>query len=71
MSIYRYVAAGNTRALRQLISEGVDVNANASDESPLHWACFEGNEEIVRILLEAGADEEQLTSLIPLHTFCS
>ena len=58
INIEKAVVAGDTPTVRRLIGEGVDVNANRRDCSPLYLACIMGNEEMVRILLEAGADKE-------------
>ena len=58
INIEEAVMAGDTPTVRRLIGEGVDVNANRRDCSPLYLACIMGNEEMVRILLEAGADKE-------------
>ena len=62
MDMARAVVSGDTPTVRRLIGEGVDVNANESAYSPLSMACNCGHQEVVRILLEAGADKEQLTS---------
>ncbi len=57
----RAVESGNVAALRAAITAGADVetlmpqNPRGTD-SPLHVACGHGQVEIVRILLEAGAD---------------
>ena len=58
INMNKAVEAGDTPTVRRLIGEGVDVNANRRDCSPLYCACILGNEEMVRILLEAGADKE-------------
>lgn len=29
---------------------------NEDGETPLHWACYENHEEIISVLLRAGAD---------------
>lgn len=43
--------------VRRLIAEGIDVNAlDANGDAPLVMAAYRGNPEIVRLLLEAGAD---------------
>ena len=52
-------AINNNDATRvqQLIAQGVDVNAlDANRDAPLVMASYRGNPEIVRLLLEAGAD---------------
>jgi ankyrin repeat protein len=45
---------GHPVIVKMLVDAGVDVNAG--DGWALHWASFEGNEEAVHILIEAGAD---------------
>jgi ankyrin repeat protein len=43
--------------VRQLIAQGVDVNeTDAKGDSPLIIAAYKGYTEIVKLLLEAGAD---------------
>src|SRR5258707_2735680 len=44
-------------ALRLLLERGADVNARAKDgRTPLHWASSWGALEVLRLLLEHGAD---------------
>ena len=74
ININKAIDAGDTTTVRRLIGEGVDVNANRRDCSPLYIACILGNEEIVRILLEAGADKETVNitrfhNLSAIHLF--
>ena len=43
--------------VRQLIAQGVDVNElDASQDAPLVMAAYKGYADIVKLLLEAGAD---------------
>ena len=44
---------------------GINTHSNEFKESALTLACYKGHLEMVRFLLEAGADQEQLTSQIP------
>ena len=46
------------QAIRLLLHRKVNVNARTlrSGETALHHACFEGNAELVSVLLSAGAD---------------
>ena len=54
----------DTEIAKLLIKRGVDVNAlvthvgrhHRTDKNPLHWASEYGHTEIVKVLLEAGAE---------------
>ena len=50
--------------LRILLEFGAGINTHSNEfkESALTLACYKGHLEMVRFLLEAGADQEQLTS---------
>ena len=51
------VAAGHTQSVRDLIAGGADVNGQHSEGgTPLIRASFSGNEEVVQVLLDAGAN---------------
>ena len=52
-----------------LIARGADPNGIAEDDSPLHGASQLGNEEVCRLLLEAGANPNSKDSVeeTPLH----
>ena len=57
---------GITEDVRRLIADGSDVNEKIGDDwTALMCAIYAGHEEVVGLLLEAGADKEQLTSQIP------
>ncbi len=62
---------GDVGAVRSLLEEGAEVNMAQSDGmAALHWAAELGNVELVRLLVEAGADLEastRLGDLTPLH----
>jgi ankyrin repeat protein len=50
------VKASRGADARRLIAEHVDVNAPELDgTTPLHWAAYQGDEELVALLLAAGA----------------
>lgn len=52
-------AKGNERDVKQCLDYGADVNFKHYDRrTALHLACVEGHIEIVRILLEAGAETD-------------
>jgi len=53
---------GNINVVNEAIASGADVNAFGVDgESAFHAAVHRGNEAIIKILLDAGADIEKLT----------
>src|SRR5579884_4053132 len=55
--LHEAVAESDVERVRELLAEGVDVNARDEDgATPLHYAGGERDSEIVRLLLEAGAD---------------
>jgi ankyrin repeat protein len=50
---------GGVRVAKLLLERGVDVNTQRKDhQTPLHFASYHGNVEIVRLLLDHGADLE-------------
>ncbi len=56
-SIQSALNAGGTEEIVQLLEQGADPNARASDGDPiLYRMAFRGNERAVKILLERGAD---------------
>ncbi|MGD2174932.1 MAG: ankyrin repeat domain-containing protein, partial [Candidatus Brocadiaceae bacterium] len=57
--LHEAAAAGDARAIGQLLAEGADVNAlNDEGKSPLHVAAEAGQVEVCRALLDAGAELE-------------
>lgn len=58
------IAEGNPEFLRYLLGNGADINASASllhdNMQALHHACEEGETACAQILLEAGAEVNQL-----------
>lgn len=58
------VMARNTRAVRALIDQGVDVrNADGDGTTALHWAAHNADVETTRALLEAGASVQAVTRI--------
>lgn len=56
-SLHAAINAGDADKVRQLIREGVDVNATLTDGwRPLTLAAYHNELEIAKILIEAGAD---------------
>lgn len=50
-------ASNQSSVLKALLKAGANVSAkNSAGETPLHWACSDGNLEAVQALVEAGAD---------------
>lgn len=56
-ALMRAVKANDAAAVRKLIADGADVNElESSGDAPLIMAAYLGHTEIVKLLLEAGAD---------------
>ncbi|MDP8255127.1 MAG: ankyrin repeat domain-containing protein [Candidatus Alcyoniella australis] len=69
-ALHRAVGAGHLEIARELIAAGADVNVRtgAFGWTPLHIAAAKGNDEMVGLLLDSGAevnatDENQHTPL--------
>jgi uncharacterized protein len=54
--LYFAALGGNVAAADLLISAGADVNAKAEAAAPIHGAVMGGSGEMVRFLIESGAD---------------
>jgi ankyrin repeat protein len=61
-SLYHAVADGSAADVRRFLAAGADPNENeeAGDVTPLMCAAARGDLEIVRVLVEAGADVNAL-----------
>ena len=46
-----------------LIKAGADVNLPTADRNPLGVACWYGYSNVVRVLLEAGADVDTINNV--------
>ena len=61
--------------VRLLVAHGADVNYHGKDQgyTPLHYACLNGANEIVALLLDYGADVNEAADLgfTPLMCACS
>ena len=53
---YFIVPPGNCEAVRLLLSKGVDVEPVNFMGTPLHLAASQGQDQVMKILLEHGAD---------------
>ncbi len=53
-----------SRKVRALVKAGLAVNArrDADNNTPLYLAACKGHKEVVRVLLEAGADTDQAST---------
>ena len=65
---------GDTRAIRTLLKEKVDVNvAHGDGMTPLHWAAFNDDLEAATLLMSAGANPKAVTrvgAITPLLVAC-
>uniref|UniRef100_A0ABD2VWI3 Uncharacterized protein n=1 Tax=Trichogramma kaykai TaxID=54128 RepID=A0ABD2VWI3_9HYME len=62
--------SGDIEAVQRFVSQGVDVNVDSYTCSPLHIACKYRRVEVVKVLLENGAEPNQLEKegkSTPLH----
>src|SRR6187397_1709110 len=62
---------GDLEAVRTLLKQGVEVNAAQGDGmTALHWAAEQGNVEMAKLLVFAGAELDAITRIgghTPLH----
>jgi ankyrin repeat protein len=58
VTLFEAAKAGDTGAVQALLRDGADVNARAPVDNTcaLHWAAASGHLDIVRMLVDAGAD---------------
>ena len=55
-ALYFAALGGSVPAAQMLLAGGADVNAKAEAAAPIHGAVMGGNGEMVRFLVESGAD---------------
>jgi ankyrin repeat domain-containing protein 17 len=60
-------SAGHVQVAKILLEHGAGINTHSNEfkESALTLACYKGHLEMVRFLLEAGADQVRLFYLLP------
>ena len=52
--------SGNTRIFKMLLNHNADADLiNLHNENVLHWACYLGNAEVVKIILMAKNDSQR------------
>jgi ankyrin repeat protein len=55
-ALMKAVKNNDAAAVKKMIQAGVDVNELENGDAPLVMAAYQGRDEIVKMLLEAGAD---------------
>ncbi len=66
--LHAAIRAGNTDKALRLIERGRYINdIDCTGNAPLHWAALEGQVEVVRRLLDAGADADVRSVGTPLY----
>jgi ankyrin repeat protein len=55
-ALYFAAIGGNLAVAEALLASGADVNARAESAAPIHGAVMGGSAEMVRLLLDRGAD---------------
>ena len=58
-ALYFAAIGGNLAVAERLLEAGADVNAQAPAAAPIHGAVMGGSAEMVRLLLDKGADPSQ------------
>jgi len=57
--LHRAAGEGDLVEVKRLLAQGADTNSRDADGwTPLQWAAYEGQAEVVRFLLSAGADRD-------------
>ena len=70
ISLYDAARDNDAQTVKKLLAKGeVDPDTSDFDRTPLHIACYNGNFEIVKCLVESGADPEKPDPCLrrPIH----
>jgi ankyrin repeat protein len=71
MNLHEAVESGDVVEVRRLVAAGADVEEQRGEHGlrPLHWTADHGHVEVLRVLVELGANKEAktVTGLTPLH----
>ena len=70
MDLYDAAKSGDVVELRRLVAAGADVEGQRGELGwgPLHQAAYTGHVEVLRVLVELGANKAKtFTGLTPLH----
>ena len=76
LDIFEATALGRVERLKECIRDGSALNSTSTDGfTALHFACFFGQPEAARLLIESGAAVDALaanpTQVLPLHSAAS
>lgn len=73
-AIHDYARNGDLEGVKKQLRKGVDVNIQDKDgNAPLHWACYEGHTDIVKLLCEQDGIDLNIQNKwgdTPLHRAC-
>ena len=70
MNLHEAVESGDVVEVRRLVAAGADVEEQRGEHGlrPLHWTADHGHVEVLRVLVELGANKAKtFTGLTPLH----
>lgn len=65
------VKSGDTEAVARALDAGADIDAIDGLGSPLHWAVLNGHPDVVKLLIERGADTEVSTDMLGTPLFAA